>query len=63
MLFVVSQKTNQKRGDVERRRHGLILEGQSRTVGEYRNAVGKSLADTDIAWDLNHDFYALGIPE
>jgi len=56
------EKYNPKRQSSERR-FELILKEKCRTVGEYRSAVGARQANDDIAWDINHNFYCLVVPQ
>ena len=61
-LFYVTREGNSKR-ESAKPRFDLILKGECRTVGEYRRMVGARQANDDIAWDINHDFYSLMVPQ
>ncbi|RBP03126.1 ribbon-helix-helix CopG family protein [Roseiarcus fermentans] len=62
-LFHVRKKDSRKQqGSKSRARIEFILSGADKTVGEYRKRFGEKLANDDIAWDVNHDFYCLVVP-
>ena len=49
---------NPKRQSSQIRLQGVI-NGTTKTVGEYRKKWGTKLANADFSWDVNHGFYVV----